>query len=203
MTDTNYVHRLHAGAPGKPIFFVLHGTGGDETQFFDFGRRLLPDATIVSPRGDVSEHGAARFFRRTGEGVYDMADLSRATDKLAAFVGTLAKEHGASAILGMGFSNGANILANVLIEKGLFDASVLMHPLIPFQPKANPALEGRKVLITAGERDPISPVPLTQALARYYQSQKAILKTEWHAGGHDIRPNEIDAVRGFFEPYRQ
>ncbi|WP_431320176.1 alpha/beta hydrolase [Rhizobium sp. YTU87027] len=202
MTDNSYVHRLQAGAPGKPILFVLHGTGGDENQFFDFGRRLLPEATIVSPRGDVSEFGAARFFKRTGEGVYDMADLGRATEKLASFVATLAKQHEASAALGLGFSNGANILANVSIEKGLFDASVLMHPLIPFQPKANPALIGRKILITAGERDPISPAPVTKALADYFEEQRASVTTEWHPGGHDIRPNEIDAIHRFFEPYQ-
>ncbi|TCU32361.1 alpha/beta hydrolase [Rhizobium azibense] len=201
MKDHSYVHRLHAGAPGKPILFVLHGTGGDENQFFDFGRRLLPDATIVSPRGDVSEHGAARFFKRTGEGVYDLVDLARATQKLASFVKDMTVDHGASHILGLGFSNGANILANVLIEYGLFDASVLMHPLIPFRPKANGELDGRRVLITAGERDPISPIGLTQALAAYFAGQGAATETEWHPGGHDIRPNEIDAVRRFFEPY--
>jgi phospholipase/carboxylesterase len=201
MADTSYVHRLHAGAPGKPVLFVLHGTGGDENQFFEFGRRLLPEATIVSPRGDISEYGAARFFKRTGEGVYDMDDLARATEKMAAYVKDLAVEHGASEILGLGFSNGANILANVLIEKGLFDASVLMHPLIPFAPKPNPELAGRRVLITAGQRDPICPVPLTEALAAYFETGKAKVKTEWHPGGHDIRPNEIDAVRTFFEPY--
>lgn len=201
MNDHSYVHRLHAGAPGKPILFVLHGTGGDENQFFDFGRRLLPDATIVSPRGDVSEHGAARFFKRTGEGVYDMDDLGRATQKMAAFVKDMTVDHRASHVLGLGFSNGANILANVLIEKGLFDASVLMHPLVPFQPKANPELNGRKVLITAGERDPICPVPLTKALAAYFEGQGTQTETEWHPGGHDIRPNEIDAVRRFFAPY--
>jgi len=201
MADNSYVHRLHAGAPGKPILFVLHGTGGDETQFFEFGRRLLPEATIVSPRGDVSEYGAARFFKRTGEGVYDMDDLARATEKMVAYVTALSAEHGASQILSLGFSNGANILANVLIEKGLFDASVLMHPLIPFAPKPNPALAARRVLITAGQRDPICPVPLTEALAAYFEREKAKVTTEWHAGGHDIRPNEIDAVRTFFEPY--
>ena len=201
MADKSYVHRLHAGAPGKPILFVLHGTGGDENQFFEFGRRLLPEATIVSPRGDISEHGAARFFKRTGEGVYDMEDLARATEKMAAYVKDLTVDHGASQILGLGFSNGANILANVLIEKGLFDASVLMHPLIPFQPKPNPELAGRRVLITAGQRDPICPVPLTEALAAYFETEKAKVMTEWHAGGHDIRPNEIDAIRTFFDPY--
>jgi phospholipase/carboxylesterase len=202
MTDNSYVHRLHAGAQGKPILFVLHGTGGDENQFFDFGRRLLPDATIVSPRGDVFEFGAARFFKRTGEGVYDMTDLARATEKMASFAGRLADEHGASAILGLGFSNGANILANVLIEKGLFDASALMHPLIPFQPRPNPGLAGRRVLITAGERDPIGPPAVTRALADYFENQEASVVTEWHSGGHDIRPNEVEAVGTLFAPYR-
>lgn len=202
MTDMTYVHQVKPGAPGKPILFTFHGTGGDENQFFDFGSRLLPDATIVSPRGDVSEHGAARFFRRTGEGVYDMADLDRATEKMAAYVKGLALDHGASQVLGLGFSNGANILANVLIEHGdLFDAAVLMHPLIPFQPRDNAGLDGRRVLITAGERDPISPAPVTKALADYFARQKAEVTLDWHPGGHDIRPNEIEAIRGFFAPY--
>ncbi len=202
MTDTSYVHRLKAGASGKPIFFTFHGTGGDENQFFDFAARLLPEATIVSPRGDVSEHGAARFFRRTGEGVYDMADLARATEKMANYVSGLAAEYGASQVIGLGFSNGANILANVLIEHGdLFDAAVLMHPLIPFQPKDNGRLQGRRVLITAGERDPIAPAPVTQALADYFVRQDAEVKLDWHPGGHDIRPNEIEAIRSFLAPY--
>lgn len=197
MVDHGYVHRLKAGAPGNPLFFVFHGTGGDERQFFDFGGDLLPEATIVSPRGDVSEHGAARFFRRTGEGVYDMADLARATDKMAAFVATLAREHEASEVIGLGFSNGANILANLLIEKDLFDKAVLLHPLVPFKPKDNAALEAKKILITAGQRDPICPAPLTQALADYFKAQKASVDIEWHTGGHDIRPNEIEAVQRF------
>ncbi len=197
MTDYGYVHRLKAGAPGNPIFFVFHGTGGDERQFFDFGGDLLPDATIVSPRGDVSEHGAARFFRRTGEGVYDMADLARATDKMAGFVRTLTDEHKASEVIGLGFSNGANILANLLIEKDLFSKAILLHPLIPFKPKANAALAGKKILITAGQRDPICPAPLTQALADYFTAQKASVEMEWHTGGHDIRQNEVEAIQRF------
>ena len=48
-----------------------------------------PDAAIVAPRGDVDEGGAARFFRRRAEGVYDMADLARATGKMAGFVAAL------------------------------------------------------------------------------------------------------------------
>ena len=83
MSTDSYIHKALPGQPGGPLLLVLHGTGGDENQLVALGRELLPGAAIVSPRGDVSEHGAARFFRRTGEGVYDMADLARGTGKMA------------------------------------------------------------------------------------------------------------------------
>jgi phospholipase/carboxylesterase len=57
------------------------------------------------------------------------------------------------------------------------------------------------VLITAGQRDPIAPVPATQALAGYLQGRKAEVELEWHSGGHDLRPNEIEAVQRFLRPY--
>lgn len=202
MTKDTYFHKARAGAPGQPLFVVLHGTGGDENQFFDFGGRLLPQATIVSPLGDVAEHGAARFFRRTGEGVYDMADLKRATDKMAEFVRANRDHYEAGPVIGLGFSNGANILANVLIEyPDLFDAAVLMHPLIPFQPKPAAAKPSRRVLVTAGERDPICPVLLTQAFETWLEAQGGSVETVWHPGGHEIRSNEIDAIRDFLAPY--
>ena len=53
--------------------------------------------------------------------------------------------------------------------------------------------------ITAGERDPICPAPLTQALADYFQGQGAATETEWHSGGHDIRQNEIAAIARFLK----
>ncbi|WCK12637.1 alpha/beta hydrolase [Agrobacterium tumefaciens] len=202
MTKDTYFHKSRAGVAGAPLFVVLHGTGGDENQFFDFGSGLLPNATIVSPLGDVAEHGAARFFRRTGEGVYDLADLERATAKLADFVKANREHYQAGPVIGLGFSNGANILANVLIEQPeLFDAAVLMHPLIPFEPQAAAAKSSRRVLITAGERDPICPVPLTKALEKSLEAQGGTVKTVWHPGGHEIRSNEIEAVREFLAPY--
>ncbi|MBX9459151.1 MAG: alpha/beta hydrolase [Rhizobium sp.] len=198
--EHGYLHRVKPGAEGKPIFFVFHGTGGDENQFFEFAADLKPDATIVSPRGDVAEYGAARFFKRTAEGVYDMADLARATDKMADFVMALKQEHKAGAVVGLGFSNGANILANLLIEKGrLFDRAVLMHPLIPFAPKDNTALDATQVLITAGRTDPICPTPLTQALADYLGRQGAAVTIDWHDGGHEIRKEEVAAVQRFLK----
>ena len=193
-----YIHKALPGSPGGPLLFVFHGTGADEGQLPGLGRDLMPDATVISPRGDVSEHGAARFFRRTGEGVYDMADLARATDKMAGFIGSHIEAQKPASVLGLGYSNGANILASMLFSRPeLFDAAVLMHPLIPFAPAPQPGLSDRRVLITAGRHDPIAPVAATQRLADYLERQAAEVDLFWHDGGHGLLAEEIEAVRPF------
>ena len=199
MSKDAYIHKLLPGSPGSPLLFVFHGTGGDENQLVSLGRELLPSATIVSPRGDVSEHGAGRFFRRTGEGVYDMDDLARATGKMAGFMKAHVEAAKPSTVLGLGYSNGANILASVTFaEPSLLDAAALMHPLIPFEPQVRGSLAGRHMLITAGRRDPICPPGLTSRLEAYLRADGADVTVEWHDGGHEVRPNEIEAVRRFF-----
>ena len=200
MSIDSYVHKVLPGSPGGPLLFTFHGTGADESQFLGLGRELLPTATIVSPRGDVSEYGAARFFLRTGEGVYDMDDLARATGKMAGFVRSHVEAAKPSAVIGLGYSNGANILASVVFaDPTLFDASVLMHPLIPFEPSVDGDLAGRSVLITAGRRDPICPPNLTVRLEAHLRAKGADARVEWHEGGHEIRQNEIEAARLFLE----
>jgi phospholipase/carboxylesterase len=193
---SRYQFRTDAqAAPDAPVFFLFHGTGGDENQFFDLAGQLLPGARRVAPRGDVSEHGALRYFRRTGEGVYDMDDLKLRTAAMADFVRE--QVGAASRVIGLGYSNGANILASVqFAAPDLFDATVLMHPLIPFvPPKAD--FSGRKVLITAGRRDPIAPASATQALADYFSANGAALTLAWHEGGHELRNEELAAIQAF------
>lgn len=199
MIELDYIHQLRLGEKAAPLVVALHGTGGDENQFFSFAGQLFPDATIISPRGDVSERGAARFFKRTGEGVYDMADLARATQKMAAFLAAKRDEYGAGEIFGFGYSNGANILANVMIEHpDLVSKAALLHPLIPFAPKASLAKSPRQVLVTAGEYDPICPPQQSRDLIAYFKEQGDSVFEEWHSGGHEIRPNEVEALKAFF-----
>jgi phospholipase/carboxylesterase len=184
----SHYHYREAPAPHPeaPLFFVFHGTGGDENQFFELATQLLPGTRVVSLRGDVSEGGALRFFRRTGEGVYDMDDLARRTEQLIAFVRERQGEGQAVRTVGLGYSNGANILANAQFHApALFDATVLMHPLIP---------------ITAGQRDPMAPAPVTQQLADYFSLSGAATEVVWHAGGHELRQEELLAAQRFLSP---
>jgi phospholipase/carboxylesterase len=198
MSTTLYHHLAKAPAPGAPLVFAFHGTGGDEHQFFGLIAQILPDAGIVAPRGDVSEHGANRYFRRTGEGVYDMADLATRTARMAAFIAAHKALHPDAPAYGLGYSNGANILASVVLsDAGLFDRAVLMHPLIPWTPDANPALKTTRILITAGRRDPICPLPLSQSLERYFKAQGSQVALALHDGGHEIRPGEVEAITSF------
>ena len=198
---TDYQFREQTAPDTAPLFFVFHGTGGDENQFFDLAGQLLPGAHIVALRGDVSEGGALRFFKRTGEGVYDMADLEMRTATIIAFV--RAKKREGQKVVGLGYSNGANILASVQFSAPeLFDASILMHPLIPFSP-APADLTGKRVLITAGQRDPMASAQTTQALHDYFAGNGADVELHWHGGGHELRQNELLAAQRFLAPFRQ
>ena len=194
----SYQFRSAEGAAAdSPLIFLFHGTGGDENQFFDFAAELVPGAARVAPRGDVSEHGALRYFRRTGEGVYDMADLAQRTAAMTAFLRAEVAKRRPAKVLGLGYSNGANILASVQFgAPDLFDATVLMHPLIPFSPPAAD-FAGRKVLVTAGHYDPIAPAGSSQALADYFTANGATAEVVWHSGGHEIRREELLAAQTF------
>ena len=70
-----------------------------------------------------------------------------------------------------------------------------MHPLIPWTPE--PAPVRTRVLITAGERDPICPPEETRALEAWFAAQGAAVDSHWHPGGHEIDRSEIHAVAEF------
>ena len=186
----------YAALPGEgALVFAFHGTGGDERQFLPLAREIWPDAAIVAPRGDVSEHGALRFFRRKAEGVYDFEDLARRTEIMAGFVRYHKERTGAGRTIGFGYSNGANILAAVAFaEPGLFDDIALLHPLVPWRPQDDARLGATRVLITAGRRDPICPPSQTSALAEFWTRQGADVTLEWRDGGHELGESEIEAL---------
>lgn len=185
---------IPGASEGAPAFFLFHGTGGDEHQFTDLAAELKPGARRIGVRGDVSEGGALRYFKRVGEGRYDMADLSRAVTKLSAWVPSVATGER----IALGYSNGANIIAATLFEAPeTFDVAVIMHPLIPFTPAPQPGLKGKRIIITAGRRDPIAPVHSAELLVAYLKEQGADVTLFWHEGGHEIRRDELLAVRDF------
>lgn len=193
-----YTAKRTKGTAGAPLLLTFHGTGGSEAQFHGLAEQLMPGAHVTSPRGDVSEHGALRYFRRAAEGIYDMDDLATRTDAMANFIRNEKDLTASNKAVGLGYSNGANILASVALKQpDLVDDLILMHPLIPWSPAPQAGLAGKRILITAGKRDPICPPEQTESLASYFADQGAAVTLHWHEGGHEIAQSEIDAVTQF------
>jgi predicted esterase/catechol 2,3-dioxygenase-like lactoylglutathione lyase family enzyme len=198
-----FVHRHHppvAGdePAGSTTLLLLHGTGGDEDDLVPLGRALLPGAGILSPRGKVLEHGAPRFFRRIREGVFDQEDLARRTEELAAFVEAAARTYALdrAGIVAVGFSNGANIAASLLLRRpGLLHGAVLLSPMMPFEPEPLPDLTGTSVFIGAGRADSIAPAAQAERLASVLRDAGADVTLHWEPGGHAVTPAEMKTAQ--------
>jgi phospholipase/carboxylesterase len=185
-----FIHRFTpAHAAGALTLLLLHGTGGDENDLLELGRALDGQATLLSPRGQVSERGANRWFRRLAEGVFDTDDLLARTDQLAAFV-TSATTHyrlDASRLVAVGFSNGANIGATLLLRHPhLLRGAVLFAPMVPLNDPPMVDLSGVGVFLAAGRADRIAPPGQAERLAEQFMERGAAVELRWHPGGHGI-----------------
>ena len=197
--ELGFVHRWVPGSGGNAgtTLLLLHGTGGDEDNLLPLGRSLLPGAAMLSPRGQVDEAGALRFFRRLREGVFDQADLAKRTDDLAEFTRAAASRYGfdLAGVTAAGFSNGANIAGSLLLKHpGLVRRAVLLAPMVPFEPEPLPDLTGTSVFLGAGRADAMVPQDRTERLADLLRESGASVTIHWDPGGHAITPAEISAA---------
>jgi len=167
MTDLSHIHRFvpgnrHEAAP----LLLLHGTGGDENDLLPLGQAVAPGASLLSPRGQVLEHGMPRFFRRLAEGVFDEDDVRRRANALADFVNDARKRYDLPAPIALGYSNGANIAAAVLqLRPDVFASAILLRAMVPLSDPPAVKLDGKPVLIVSGQFDPIIPASNSQRLA--------------------------------------
>ena len=186
-------HRfVPATAPGLPPLLLLHGTGGDETDLLPLGRTLLPGAALLSPRGAVLENGMPRFFRRLAEGVFDEADLRRRAADLAGFIAEARTAYGLAAPVAVGFSNGANIAAALLLlHPGVLAGAVLLRPMVPLRESLPVDLAGRPVLMLSGAADPIVPAANVGSLAERLRAAGATVSHETLPVGHGLSQADV------------
>ena len=205
-----FIHRYlppSAGAEpaGSTTLLLLHGTGGDEDNLISLGRSLLPGAGLLSPRGKVLERGMPRFFRRLAEGVFDQEDLARRTEELADFIAAAAATYDLrrDGIIAVGFSNGANIAASVLLRRpGVLRGAVLLSPMVPFEPDALPNLTGTSVFIGAGHTDTMVPQSEVMRLTEILSGAGADVTLHWEPGGHEIAPGAVRAAQEWLQADR-
>ncbi len=195
-TDLGFIHRfVPATDPARPPLLLLHGTGGDENDLLPLGARLVPDAALLSPRGQVLENGMPRFFRRLAEDVFDINDLKIRTGELADFVGRALDAYGLNEPIALGFSNGANIAASLLLMRPeVLAGAVLIRAMTPFEPEALPNLKGVPVLMLSGGTDPIVPPQSRDHLVQLLAAAGADVTHEVVPAGHGLSPQDLSAA---------
>ncbi|WP_182083867.1 alpha/beta hydrolase [Aureimonas sp. ME7] len=194
----SHVHRFQpaTGAALHAPLLLLHGTGGDESDLLGLGTALSPGAALLSPRGQVLENGMPRFFRRLAEGVFDEADVARRADALGAFVREAQGAYGIGAPVAVGFSNGANIAAVLLMrEPDTLAGAVLLRPMMPFAEPPPFRLAGRPVLILSGAMDPIVPEDNVRRLAQTLTAGGALVTHETLPLGHALSQMDITIAK--------
>ena len=188
-----HVHVHVPGDPGNPATLVLlHGTGGDERQLLDLGRAIAPGAGLLGIKGNVRENGVVtRWWRRLAEGVFDEADLIARTDELGAFLDAAVDAYGldATALVPVGFSNGANTGAALLLRRpDLVRGGVFVSSMLPFTPEVTPDLSHAGVLMVQGRVDPFAPADRAELLAGLLADAGASVEVSWHDDGHALGP---------------
>ena len=181
-----------------PTLLLLHGTGGDEHDMLRVGKFLLPSANLLSPRGKVLEDGMPRWFRRFDEGVFDQEDLRFRTDELAQFITLAAERLGfdRNRVVAVGFSNGANIAASLLLTcPGTLAGAILFRAMVPLEPQYMPRLSGRPVLMVEGSDDPMIPRENAERLEEMLREAGANVTVIWQPGGHNMTKEDAQQAK--------
>jgi phospholipase/carboxylesterase len=178
---------------------MLHGTGGNEQEIATLAAELDPRAGVLAPRGRVRESGMARWFRRHGEGVFDVDDVIVRAGELAGFV-TAAREHhswGDRPLVAVGFSNGANIaLATAILHPTVVDRVIAFSGMYPFGDREVAAdLRNVRIVTLNGESDPMAPLASVNRLADSLRERGADVHQHLRPGGHGIAMSDLDAAR--------
>jgi predicted esterase len=188
--------------PDAPTLLLLHGTGGTEHDLIPIGERISPGSGLLSPRGNVLEGTMPRFFRRLSEGVFDLDDVRFRSRELAGFVLDAAAHHkfDSTHVVAVGFSNGANIAASVLLleggpERAALRGAILFRAMVPIVPEPLPDLSGVGILMSNGRTDSLIPAAQAAQLAQMFEACGANLTLEWQPGGHKLMNQDVELAR--------
>lgn len=196
-----YEYIYNEGKAGEPVIVLLHGTGADENNLIPVADALTPEATVLSIRGNVSENGMNRYFKRHGEGQYDVEDLNKRGKELYNFIEEKAEEYNFSLedIILFGFSNGSNIGINMLLlEEAKFNKAMLFAPMYPVDIEDGPDLSKAKILLSMGENDPIVSKEESDRVIEIFKSRGADVDQVW-VNSHEINEKNLIAAKQWLD----
>jgi phospholipase/carboxylesterase len=203
MDSLSFTHRYEpALTEGRAPLLMLHGTGGDESDLIPLAKAVAPGRAALSPRGKVLENGMPRFFRRLAEGVFDEEDLRFRVDELADFISEARAAYGLPAPVAVGFSNGANIAAALmLLRPDVLAGGVLIRAMETLSAPPRADLSGRSALVISGASDPIIPLDNARRLVAALEQSGAEVRHEVLPAGHGLTQQDVQLAAGYLAEY--
>lgn len=193
--------------PGAATLLLLHGTGGDERDLLPLAANYGKDFNILSLRGNVSENGMPRFFKRLGMGIFDEKDLDFRTHEMVAFIRQLAEKEqfDSSKIVALGYSNGANIAGSTLVLYPDFLAgAILFRPMKPFKSISDWQTTAKvPVFLSTGKSDPtIRPEDTQEWVSLLKKAGFEVTHAELNAS-HNLTHQDLQLSAGWFKEHFQ
>lgn len=190
-------HVYQENKKGAPVFVLLHGTGGDETDLIPLAQAINSNFNYLGVRGEVQENGMNRFFERVGMGQYNWDDLRNRADQLFEFIKEKSIEYDfdLSDVYLLGFSNGSNIALEMIFRHPeAFHHAILGAPLYPANLKDTFDLGHLNVLLSMGKNDPMAPVQENERLIEILKDRGASVSTHW-VEGHNLDQSVVEAAK--------
>jgi phospholipase/carboxylesterase len=106
------------------------------------------------------------------------------------------KRYDLAAPIALGYSNGANIAAAMLLLRPqVLAGAILLRAMVPLAQPPKPDLARKPVLITSGQRDPIIPVSNAAELAAQLTRAGANVQHSVLPTGHELTQTDVTLAK--------
>jgi phospholipase/carboxylesterase len=120
-------------------------------------------------------------------------------NELADFVGEARSAYGLEAPVAVGFSNGANIAAAMLLLRPeALAGAALLRAMVPLSDAPQADLAGKRVLMISGAMDPIIPADNAKRLAASLSASGADVQHQMLPAGHNLSQTDLSLLVKWF-----
>ncbi|MER9584388.1 alpha/beta hydrolase [Mesorhizobium sp. M0276] len=196
--DLAFLYRLYCPVDSTgDCFFLLHGSGVDETTLVPLAREIAPHAMLIAVRGRIFQEDGFRWFSRITPTRFEQPSIRTETDAFAGFVTDVAALHNLdlSRTNFLGYSNGANLVSSLmLLHPGLVERAALLRPMPVIDDVPATDLSRVRVLIIAGAAD-LTYAPFAPALVTLLSQHSAEIDARIVPAGHEFGSADAAIVR--------
>ena len=194
--DISRPHFFEKGVSSRTLL-LLHGTGADEFDLINLGRAIDPNASLLSPRGMFLEGGMNRFFERYPDGTFNEESIDEAVEELFEFIKSAFSEYSLDAenVFAVGFSNGANTAAALLVRHPeVLTGAAMFGSTRPYKEVKTLNLIGKRIWLANGDLDSYAPVSTSEAWVNQMRASGADVNWLRHHGGHQISGDHVREI---------